>query len=84
MLADSRVQAVYSLRGLVDQRGVNELSLPPIPVLGAIGVPLIVLAVLLELVTVVRNRRRGGGRPRGSGGAPAPRTAPAVAAVGTA
>jgi hypothetical protein len=44
--------------------GFNDLSLPPLNLLGAIGVPLVILAVLLELVHSLRQRRygRGGGR----------------------
>jgi hypothetical protein len=85
LLVDSRVQAVYSLRGPVEQRGVNDLSLPPVPVLGAIGVPLVLLAVVLELVAVLRTRRRRSDGPTDPGGtATAPIPAQAVAAVGTA
>jgi len=60
VLVDSRVHALESIRGEIDQRGVNDLSLPPLNLLGAIGVPLILLAVILEEVHTVRQRRMGG------------------------
>jgi len=58
VLSGSRVQALESVRGNVSEQGVNDLSLPPLSVLGAIGVPLVLLAVILELVAAVRQRRR--------------------------
>jgi hypothetical protein len=63
-LRDSRVHALQALRGQVQLLGFNELSLPPLNLLGAIGVPLVILAVLLELLHSLRQRRfgRGGGR----------------------
>jgi hypothetical protein len=59
LLTDSSVHALEALRGAIDQRGVNDLSLPPLNLLGAIGVPLILLAVLLEELHTVRQRRLG-------------------------
>ncbi|MGH3588120.1 MAG: right-handed parallel beta-helix repeat-containing protein, partial [Pseudonocardia sp.] len=59
VLTDSRVHALESIRGEIDARGVNDLSLPPLNLLGAIGVPLIVLAVVLEEVHSARQRRLG-------------------------
>ncbi|MGQ0576209.1 MAG: right-handed parallel beta-helix repeat-containing protein [Pseudonocardia sp.] len=67
-LRDSRVQALESLRGPVQLLGVNELSLPPLNLLGAIGMPLVLLAIFLELMHVLRQRRFR--RPRG--GRPVP------------
>jgi hypothetical protein len=61
LLTDSSVHALESVRGEVAQRGVNDLSLPPLNVLGAIGVPLILLAVILEELHVARQRRLGNG-----------------------
>jgi hypothetical protein len=59
-LVDSNVHALESVRGVIDQQGPNDLSLPPLNLLGAIGVPLIVLAVVLEELHTFRQRRRGG------------------------
>jgi hypothetical protein len=59
LLTGSRVHALEAVRGEVDQQGVNDLSLPPLNLLGAIGLPLIVLAVVLELAHTVRQRRYG-------------------------
>ncbi|MDT7670210.1 MAG: hypothetical protein QOC74_2993 [Pseudonocardiales bacterium] len=63
-LRDSKVHALQALRGGVALLGFNDLSLPPLNLLGAIGVPLVILAVLLELIHSLRQRRygRGGGR----------------------
>ena len=38
----------------------NDLSLPPLNLLGAIGVPLIILALVLEAMHSLRQRRYGG------------------------
>jgi hypothetical protein len=59
LLTDSSVHALESIRGEVEQRGANDLSLPPLNLLGAIGVPLIVLAILLEELHNARQRRMG-------------------------
>jgi len=53
-LVDSRVDALEAIRGNVQQTGANHLSLPPLNLLGAIGVPLILLALILEQVQAVR------------------------------
>ena len=52
------------MRGELTEQGTNELSLPPLNLLGAIGVPLVLLALVLELVHVARQRRAVGRRPR--------------------
>ena len=57
VLRDSRVHALESVRGDVGNEGVNDLSLPPLNLLGAIGVPLILLAFVLEVAHAVRLRR---------------------------
>jgi hypothetical protein len=66
LLTDSRVHALESIRGDVQIQGDNDLSLPPLNLLGAIGVPLIVLAILLEEVHTLRQRRlrNGAGQRR--------------------
>jgi hypothetical protein len=64
LLTDSSVHALESVRGEIDQQGVNDLSLPPLNLLGAIGVPLIVLAILLEELHTARQRRLGSGTRR--------------------
>ncbi len=64
LLTNSRVGALEAVRGTVSERGVNELSLPPLNVLGAIGIPLILLAIGLEQVHVIRQRRAGDRRWR--------------------
>ncbi|WP_433558340.1 right-handed parallel beta-helix repeat-containing protein [Pseudonocardia xinjiangensis] len=56
-LSNSRVHALEAIRGVVGQQGINDLSLPPLNLLGAIGVPVILLAILLEMVHAVRQRR---------------------------
>ena len=42
------------VRGEVDYAGINDLSLPPLSVIGLIGIPLILLAVILEEIHTVR------------------------------
>ncbi|GAA5143158.1 right-handed parallel beta-helix repeat-containing protein [Pseudonocardia adelaidensis] len=59
-LADSEVHALESVRGEVVFAGINDLSLPPLNVISVIGVPLILLAVVLEEVHSFRQRRAGG------------------------
>ncbi|MHA6629603.1 right-handed parallel beta-helix repeat-containing protein [Pseudonocardia sichuanensis] len=59
LLTDSSVHALEALRGQIAQQGDNNLSLPPLNLLGAIGVPLILLAVVLEQVHSTRQRRVG-------------------------
>jgi hypothetical protein len=60
LLADSQVHALESVRGEVDLAGVNDLSLPPLSVISLIGIPLILLAVVMEEVHTFRQRRIGG------------------------
>lgn len=69
LLNNSRVHALQAVRGVLSPEGVgNDLSLPTINLLGAIGVPLIILAFVLEGLHSARHRRYGGLRRR-----PAPR-----------
>ncbi len=67
VLAASRVNALEAVHGQVQQQGTNDLSLPPLNLLGAIGVPLILLAFVLEQVAALRQRIGGGHRRRLSG-----------------
>jgi Right handed beta helix region len=61
MLTNSRVHGLEAVRGAVDPAGTgNDLSLPPLNLLGAIGVPLIILALVLEAMHSMRQRRYGG------------------------
>ena len=56
----SHVDALEAVRGELIQDGANDLSLPPLDVISLIGVPLILLAVVLEEVHSFRQRRAGG------------------------
>ena len=59
------MDALEAVHGVVQQRpGDNELSLPPLNLLGAIGVPLILLALVLEQVNAFRQRSVGNVRRR--------------------
>jgi hypothetical protein len=58
-VSGSTVHALESVRGTVTERGANDLSLPPLNLLGAIGIPLVLLAVVLQQVHLVRRRRSG-------------------------
>ncbi len=60
VLTDSRVDALEAVRGQADYQGLNTLSLPPLNVLGVIGIPLVLLALLLDQVQRFRQRQRGG------------------------
>jgi hypothetical protein len=63
MLTNSRVHALQAVRGTLNPDGKgNDLSLPPMNLLGAIGVPLIILALILEATHSMRQRRYGGVR----------------------
>jgi Periplasmic copper-binding protein (NosD) len=64
LLADSQVHALESVRGEVSYSGINDLSLPPLNVIGLIGMPLILLAIILEEVHTFRQRRYNRGQPR--------------------
>jgi hypothetical protein len=65
-LTGSRVTALEAVRGHLTQQSDNDLSLPPLNLLAAIGIPFIVLALVLELVHTVRRRRSGEGTRRWS------------------
>jgi hypothetical protein len=75
ILTDSRVRAPDALRGRVVARGNNTVSPPPFPWLGGVGVMLVVVAILLELLRSVLQRRTG--RRRVLTGVPAFRIADA-------
>jgi hypothetical protein len=79
-LHNSRVHALEALRGQVALVGANDLSLPPLNLLGAVGVPLVILALLLEVAHAIRQRRPGVRRSGGGGGLP-PRRKPATVGV---
>src|SRR4029453_11562285 len=53
-LVNSRGQGMGANGGNVQQFGANHLSLPPLNLLGAIGVPLILVALILEQVQAYR------------------------------
>jgi hypothetical protein len=63
-LTGSSVHALEALRGPIRQHGTNDLSLPPLNLLSAIGVPLILLAIVLDQVHTARQRRAGVRRRR--------------------
>ena len=54
-----RARAARRVRGTLALLGINDLSLPPLNLLGAIGLPLIVVAILLELLHLLRQRAVG-------------------------
>ena len=58
-LRNSTVHALEAVRGTLTLLGTNDLSLPPLNLLGAIGLPLIGLALLLEFLHLLRQRRFG-------------------------
>jgi hypothetical protein len=62
-LTDSRVDALEAVSGDAEYHGLNSLSLPPLNVLGVIGIPLVLLALLLDQVQRFRTRRGGGISP---------------------
>ena len=64
VLTASRVHALEAVRGTLSNEtdAGNDLSLPPLNLLGAIGVPLILLALILEAMHSMRQRRYGGMR----------------------
>jgi hypothetical protein len=55
-LSNSSVHALEAVRGSVTLMGTDDLSLPPLNLLGAIGLPLIFLAALLEVMHLMRQR----------------------------
>lgn len=65
-LTGSRVHALEAVRGHLTQQADNDLSLPPLNLLGAIGTPFILLALVLELVHTLRRRSSGEGARRRS------------------
>ena len=54
------MHALEAVRGTLTAEGTNDLSLPPLNLLGAIGIPLILLAVSLQVIAALRGRRFGG------------------------
>lgn len=64
VLANSSVHALEAVRGVFTPEGTNNISLPPLNLLAAMGVPLILLAIVLEQVHSFRQRRVGGNRKR--------------------
>ena len=56
------MHALEAVRGTVSLLGADDLSLPPLNLLGAIGLPLVALAVLLEILHLLRQRRFGATR----------------------
>jgi hypothetical protein len=78
LLTGSRVHALEAVRGTLTAEGRNDLSLPPPNLLGAIGIPLVLLAVGLQVVAALRGRRYGGDTRR------TPPALPALPSVATA
>jgi hypothetical protein len=70
LLTGSHVHALEAVRGQLTQHGDNDLSLPPLNLLGAIGIPLILLAFVLELAHTAREHRAGRSTRRQSPPAP--------------
>jgi Right handed beta helix region len=60
LLTGSHVHALQAVRGTLTEQGSNELSLPSLNLLGAIGIPLVLLALALQAVAALRGRRYGG------------------------
>jgi hypothetical protein len=60
LLTGSRVHALEAVRGTLTEQGTNDLSLPPLNLLGAIGIPVVLLALALQAVAAMRGRRFGG------------------------
>jgi len=60
LLTRSHVHALEAVRGTLTAEGTNDLSLPPLNLLGAIGIPLVLLAVTLQAVAALHGRRFGG------------------------
>ena len=58
-LAGSHIDALEAIRGTLDQDGINDLSLPPLNVLGAFGVRIVLVALVLEQVHAFRQRGTG-------------------------
>ncbi|TWF76027.1 parallel beta helix pectate lyase-like protein [Pseudonocardia hierapolitana] len=64
VLANSSVHALEAVRGVFTPEGANNISLPPLNLLAAMGVPLILLAIVLEQVHSFRQRKVGGNKKR--------------------
>jgi hypothetical protein len=62
VLANSSVHALEAIRGVYQPEGQNNISLPPLNLLAAMGVPLILLAIVLEQVHSFRQRKHGGNK----------------------
>jgi hypothetical protein len=87
-LSGSRVHGLEAIRGDVRQHEPNDLSLPPLSVLGVIGLPLILVAILLEFLHLFLKIRRGRARSREylhrwRAGAATPRPSTACTTCGT-
>ena len=63
LLTDSRIDALEAVNGKAQLQGHNDLSLPPLNLLGVIGIPLVLLALLLDQIQRIR-QRHGRGEPR--------------------
>jgi hypothetical protein len=59
VLVNSQIDALHAVNGEAEMKGRNDLSLPPLDMLGAIGIPLLALALVLDQVQNVRQRKRG-------------------------
>jgi hypothetical protein len=59
LLTGSRVHALEAVRGTLQEQGLNDMSLPPLNFLGAIGIPLVVIALTLQAFAAWRGRRFG-------------------------
>ncbi len=57
-LHNSSAHALHAIRGDVRMSGVNDVNLPPLNLLGVIGLPLILLALVLEFLHLLRQIRR--------------------------
>ncbi|HEY0812110.1 MAG TPA: right-handed parallel beta-helix repeat-containing protein [Pseudonocardia sp.] len=63
-LRSSSIHALEAVRGTLNLLSINDLSLPPLNLLGAIGLPLIGVAIVLELLHLLRQRGSGPTRRR--------------------
>ncbi len=59
VISRSSIHALESVRGELVQDGSNDLSLPPLNLLGAIGIPLVLLALVLQHIHLARQGRTG-------------------------
>jgi hypothetical protein len=64
VLTDSRVDALQAVNGDAQYQGLNDLSLPPLNLLSVIGIPLMLLALLLDQMQRLRQRHQGGDQRR--------------------